>query len=111
LQFWQPCIYGKKTDAESDDVPTIKRLGGFKVVSVFAQEDTDGERLPTLTYAAATGGEDLLPQPEAAAQKLSIQLDYEEIPDAGVQGIPKEDELSYGSRSKHRPKQRSFFMN
>jgi hypothetical protein len=81
-----PCIYGKKAEPESDDSSTTKRLGGFKVVWVFAEEDTDGEPVPTLTYAAATGGEELLPQLEAAARKLSIQLDYEEIPDAGVQG-------------------------
>jgi hypothetical protein len=81
-----PCTYGKKTDTEEDDSPTIKRLGGFKVVWVFAEEDTDGEPLPTLTYAAATGGEELLPQLEAAARTLAIQLDYEEIPEAGVQG-------------------------
>ena len=38
-----PCIDGKKTDPEDDDSPTNKRLGGFKVVWVFAEEDTDGE--------------------------------------------------------------------
>jgi hypothetical protein len=76
----------KKTEPENEDSPTTKRLGGFKVVWVFAEEDTDGDPLPTLTYAAATGGEELLPQLEAAAQRLSIQLDYEEILEAGVQG-------------------------
>ena len=81
-----PCVYGKKADPENEDSPTVKRLSGFKVVWVFAQEDTDGEPLPALTYAAAAGGEELLPQLEAAALKLSIQLDYEEIPEQGVQG-------------------------
>ena len=81
-----PCVYGKRADPENDDSPTVKRLSGFKVVWVFAQEDTDGEPLPALTYAAAAGGEELLPQLEAAALKLSIQLDYEEIPEQGVQG-------------------------
>ena len=75
-----------KADPENEDSPTVKRLAGFKLVWVFAQEDTDGEPLPTLTYAAAAGGEELLPQLEAAALKLSIQLDYEEIPEQGVQG-------------------------
>jgi hypothetical protein len=44
-----PCIYGKKAEPEEDDSPTNKRLGGFKVVWVFAEEDTDGEPLPILT--------------------------------------------------------------
>ncbi len=81
-----PCVYGKKAEPESDDSPTIKRLSGFKVVWVFAEEDTDGEPLPTLTYAVAAGGQDLLPKIEAAAGKLSVKLEYEEIPEQGVQG-------------------------
>ena len=81
-----PCVYGQRADPENEDSPTVKRLSGFKVVWVFAQEDTDGEPLPTLTYAAAAGGEELLPRLEAAALTLSIQLDYEEIPEQGVQG-------------------------
>jgi len=106
-----PCIYGKKTEPEEDDSPTIKRLGGFKVVWVFAEEDTDGEPLPTLTYAAATGGEELLPQLETAAQKLSIRLTMKKSRKREFKAIPKEDELSYGSRWKHQLKRRSFFMN
>ena len=35
-----PCVYGKKTEPENEDSPTTKRLGGFKVVWVFAEEDT-----------------------------------------------------------------------
>ena len=32
-----PCLYGKKAEPESDDNPTTKRLGGFKVVWVFGR--------------------------------------------------------------------------
>jgi len=81
-----PCLYRSKSDPQNEDSPTVKKLGGFKVAYVFDYSATEGEPLPTLQYAAAAGGEDLLPKLEAAAGKLSVQLEYEEIPEQGVQG-------------------------
>jgi antirestriction protein ArdC len=81
-----PCLYRRKSDPENEDSPTVQKLGGFKVAYVFDYSATEGEPLPTLQYAAAAGGEELLPRLEAAAQKLSMQLEYEEIPEPGVQG-------------------------
>jgi len=82
-----------------------------KVVWVFAEEDTDGEPLPTLTSAAATGGEELLPQLEAAAQKLLIQLDYEELAEAGVQGYSEGGRIVIRKSLEIPAKLRSFFMS
>ncbi len=30
-----PCLYSRKADAENEDSPTVKKLGGFKVAYVF----------------------------------------------------------------------------
>jgi antirestriction protein ArdC len=81
-----PCLYRRKSDPENEDSPTVQKLGGFKVAYVFDYSATEGEPLPALQYAAAAGGEDLLPKLEAAAGKLAVQLEYLEIPEPGVQG-------------------------
>jgi hypothetical protein len=81
-----PCLYRRKADPENEDSPTVQKLGGFKVAYVFDYSATEGEPLPALQYAAAAGGEDLLPKLEAAAGKLAVQLEYLEIPEQGVQG-------------------------
>ena len=81
-----PCLYRRKADAENEDSPTVQKLLGFKVAYVFDLSSTEGEPLPALQYAAAAGGEDLLPKLEAAAGKLAVQLEYLEIPEPGVQG-------------------------
>jgi N-terminal domain of anti-restriction factor ArdC/IrrE N-terminal-like domain len=81
-----PCVYRKKVEADDADSLTVKRLGGFKTCWVFAQEDTEGEPIPTLTTGAAGGGEEPLPRLEAAAPKLNVVLDYEEITQHGVEG-------------------------
>ena len=81
-----PCLYRRKADPENEDSPTVQKLGGFKVAYVFDHSATEGEPLPSLQYAAAAGGEDLLPKLEAAAGKLAVQLEYLEIPEPGVQG-------------------------
>jgi antirestriction protein ArdC len=82
-----PCVYRKKTETDNDDSPSVKRLVGFKTAWVFAQEDTDGEPLPTLTYTAADGGDDLLSRLEwTTEEELGICLDYEEILEHGVEG-------------------------
>jgi hypothetical protein len=81
-----PCLYRSKTDPDNEDSPTVQKLGGFKVAYVFDLASTEGEPLPALQDAAADGGEELLPQLEAAAGELSVQLDYLEIAEHGVQG-------------------------
>jgi antirestriction protein ArdC len=81
-----PCLYRRKADPENEDSPTVQKLGGFKVAYVFDLASTEGEPLPALQYAAAEGGEELLPHLEAAVEKLSVQLKYEEIVEPGVQG-------------------------
>ena len=82
-----PCVYRKKTDPDNDDSHTVKRLSGFKTAWVFALEDTAGEPLPTVTYAAADGGDELLARLEwTTEQELGISLDYEEILEHGVDG-------------------------
>jgi antirestriction protein ArdC len=81
-----PCLYRGKADPENEDSPTVQKLGGFKVAYVFDYSVTGGEPLPALQYAAAAGGEDLLPKLEAAAGKLAVQLDYLDIQEQGVQG-------------------------
>ena len=82
-----PCVYRKKTEPDNDDSPTVKRLSGFKTAWVFSQEDTAGEPLPTLTYAATDGGDELLARLEwTTEEELGICLDYEEILEHGVDG-------------------------
>lgn len=81
-----PCVYRKKVDSDDSDSTTVKRLAGFRTCWIFAQEDTDGDPLPTLVTGATTGGEDLLPRLEAAAAKLNVVLEYAEISDPHIEG-------------------------
>ena len=82
-----PCVYRKKADDTKEDSPTVKRLSGFKTAYVFCESDTDGEPLPTLTYGAESGGEELLTRLEWVTEEdLNIVLDYEEIKEDGVEG-------------------------
>ena len=54
---------------------------------VFCESDTEGEPLPTLTYGAESGGEELLSRLEWVTEEdLGISLDYEEIREPGVDG-------------------------
>ena len=77
----------EKVEAENADSPTVKRLSGFKIAFVFDIAMTDGDALPTLNEkCAGAGGEELLPRLEAAVQKMSVVLDYEEIRESGVEG-------------------------
>ena len=82
-----PCVYRKKADDTKEDSPTVKRLSGFKTAYVFCESDTEGEPLPTLTYGAESGGEELLTRLEwVTEENLNIILDYEEIKEDGVEG-------------------------
>jgi antirestriction protein ArdC len=82
-----PCVYRKKADDTKEDSPTIKRLSGFKTAYVFSESDTEGEPLPTLTYGAESGGDELLSRLEWVTEEdLNIILDYEEIKEDGVEG-------------------------
>jgi antirestriction protein ArdC len=82
-----PCVYRKKADDTKEDSPTVKRLSGFKTAYVFCESDTEGEPLPTLTYGAESGGEELLGRLEWVTEEdLNIVLDYEEIKEDGVEG-------------------------
>jgi hypothetical protein len=82
-----PCVYRKKADDTKEDSPTVKRLSGFKTAYVFCESDTEGEPLPTLTYGAESGGEELLSRLEWVTEEdLNIILDYEEIKEDGVEG-------------------------
>ena len=81
-----PCIYRQKVEPTDAYSPTVQRVTGFKVAWVFDLEATEGLELPTLSYGAAAGGEELLPRLEEAARKLSVTLDYEEILKPGVEG-------------------------
>jgi hypothetical protein len=49
-------------------------------VSVFAQEQTDGQPLPELSTNATEGGETLLPPLAKAAAQLNITLVYKASP-------------------------------
>jgi hypothetical protein len=54
---------------------------------VFSESDTEGEPLPTLTYGAESGGDELLSRLEWVTEEdLNIILDYEEIKEDGVEG-------------------------
>jgi dienelactone hydrolase len=86
IAIFAPCVYRKNDEREDADSPTVKRLRGFKVCWVFDQCDTDGEPSPTLITSAAQGGEALLPQLEAAASRLNVTLDRQEIKEHGVEG-------------------------
>ncbi len=82
-----PCVYRKKADDTKEDSPTVKRLSGFKTAYVFCESDTEGEPLPTLTYGAESGGEELLSPPRMDHRRRSQHLlDYEEIKEHGVEG-------------------------
>jgi N-terminal domain of anti-restriction factor ArdC len=97
-----PCVYRKKVEADDADSLTVKQLGGFKTCWVFAQEDTEGEPIPTLTTGAAGGGEEPLPRLEAAAPKLNVVLDYEEITQHGVEGCSTGGRIVIWPESLHR---------
>jgi len=84
-----PCVYRKKTEPDnedsSDSSSTVKKLVGFKTAWVFDLADTAGDPLPTLTYAAADGGDELLARLEwTTEEELGICLDYEELLEHGV---------------------------
>ena len=52
-----------------------------------AKSDTEGQPLPTLTYGAESGGDELLSRLEwVTEEELNIILDYEEIKEPGVEG-------------------------
>ena len=58
----------RKVDEEKNGTTEkVSRPFGFRTVSVFAQEQTDGQPLPELNTNAAEGGETLLPLLEKAA--------------------------------------------
>ena len=83
-----PCVYRKQTEPDNEDSSsTVKKVVGFKTAWVFDLADTAGEPLPTLTYAAADGGDELLARLEwTTEEELGICLDYEEILEPGVEG-------------------------
>lgn len=57
------------------------RLVGFRCVTVFDVSQTDGAALPERPEHNATeGGDDLLPQLEAAAEAFGIRVLYQQIP-------------------------------
>jgi antirestriction protein ArdC len=70
----------RKVDEEKNGTTEkVSRPFGFRTVSVFAQEQTDGQPLPELNTNAAEGGETLLPLLEKAAAQLNITLVYKAI--------------------------------
>jgi hypothetical protein len=83
-----PCVYRKKADETKEDSPAIKSLLGFRTAFLFCEEDTEGQPLPTLTYGAESGGDELLSRLEWVTEEdLNIILDYEEIKESGVEGF------------------------
>ena len=65
----------RKVDEEKNGTTEkVSQPFGFRTVSVFAQEQTDGQPLPELNTNAAEGGETLLPLLEKAATQLNITL-------------------------------------
>jgi len=70
----------RKVDEEKNGTTEkVSRPFGFRTVSVFAQEQTDGQPLPELNTNATEGGETLLPLLEKAAAQLNITLVYKAI--------------------------------
>jgi antirestriction protein ArdC len=70
----------RKVDEEKDGATEkVSRPFGFRSVSVFAQEQTDGQPLPELNTNATEGGETLLPLLEKATAQLNITLVYKAI--------------------------------
>jgi hypothetical protein len=55
-----PCTYRKKAEAENEDSAPVKKLLGFKVAWLFAEQDTDGDPIPDLICSATEGGDELL---------------------------------------------------
>ena len=79
-------IIGKGKEDEDGEV---RRLRGFRATTVFDLAQTDGEELPTApAHDATEGGEDLLPQVEAAVRNAGITLVYKVIA-SGAQGLSK----------------------
>jgi hypothetical protein len=81
-----PCVYRKKGEAENEDSTTVKKLFGFKVAWLFAEQDTDGAAIPELVYSATEGGDELLSRLEWTTDELGIELEYKDIAEPGVQG-------------------------
>ena len=79
----------RKVDEEKNgSTEKVSRPFGFRTVSVFTQEQTDGQPLPELNTNAAEGGETLLPLLEKAAAQLNITLVYKAIA-GGAEGYSK----------------------
>ena len=76
---------GAKADEEQGERLELtakgpRRLAGFRGATVFDVAQTDGEALPEAPEHNATeGGEELLPQLEAAAEAFGIAVAYEAI--------------------------------
>lgn len=78
-----------KGKEQKDEDGEVRRLRGFRATTVFDLAQTDGEALPTApAHDATEGGDDLLPQLEAAVRNAGIALVYKIIA-SGAQGLSK----------------------
>jgi len=79
----------RKWDEERDgESMKVSRVLGFRCVSVFDYAQTEGKDMAELPCTATTGGDELLPALERAAQDLGITLVYNAIP-GGAKGLSK----------------------
>ncbi len=87
IRIFAPIIR-KVEEEKNGTTEQVSRPVGFRSIAVFALEQTDGEPLPAIDSNATEGGEELLPELEAAAAALGIELLYKAIPGA-AEGLSK----------------------
>jgi hypothetical protein len=77
----------RKTETDNSAEP-VSKVFGYRTVSVFSYEQTEGPELPTLNCNATEGGDSLLPVLEQTAANLNIRLVYEAI-EGAAEGYSK----------------------
>jgi antirestriction protein ArdC len=81
-------IVRKVDEQVNGNTETVSRPVGFRCVSVFSYEQTEGRELPELEYNAKEGGDTLLPMLEKVAAELKIDLVYKAI-ESGADGLSR----------------------
>ena len=78
-----------KIDKPEDPNHGDKRIAGFRVVHVFAQEDTSGEEIASISLKHAVEDGGMLPTLEAAVNILGVELAYDDTLGGGIYGYSK----------------------
>lgn len=78
-----------KIDKPQDPNHGDKRIAGFRIVHVFAQEDTSGGEIASIRLKHAVHDGGMLPTLEAAVKVLGVELVYDDTLGGGLYGYSK----------------------